>query len=503
MALEQMAGKAANEIDERYGSANFVKRSARKIFPDHWSFMLGEIALYSFIILLLTGVFLSLWFKPSHGEVIYNGSYIPLRGLEMSEAYASTLEISFDVRGGLIIRQIHHWAALIFVAAMVVHMCRVFFTGAFRKPRETNWIIGVTLLTLSFIEGLAGYSLPDDLLSGTGLRITEGVLLSLPVVGTYLSYFLFGGQFPGDDIIPRLYTAHVLLIPGVFLADGHRPGVAVLRRGGRAGRPAAGVHRQRPRLALHGQGDLRPAGEGGHLPLVEPQLPAGPLQHRLDADAAARVVEAAEVTPGQDRLVAGQAAGRQVPDREGVVAVSVSGEEAAAGDPRPQEREERPGAAAGQAWIGPAEDLLGADAVDRDEDDGARRLDRRTGRRRRERRRARRPVGPGEQQAGRRDPRQVRTARPPHGRLRSSAAHRLWASSRNRTETTSFPSAPRPRGSGAPASSVGGDQSIRSGTAWSSRAAEANGSTRPRSTSRRKSSVRPGLAAPPAGRAPG
>ncbi len=218
MAMEKVAATAANEIDERFGSANFVKRSARKIFPDHWSFMLGEIALYSFIILLLTGTFLTLWFKPSHGEVIYNGSYIPLRGLEMSEAYASTLEISFDVRGGLIIRQIHHWAALIFVAAMIVHMCRVFFTGAFRKPRETNWLIGVTLLILSFIEGLAGYSLPDDLLSGTGLRITEGVLLSLPVVGTYLTFFLFGGEFPGEDIIPRLYTAHVLLIPGVFLA---------------------------------------------------------------------------------------------------------------------------------------------------------------------------------------------------------------------------------------------------------------------------------------------
>ena len=136
----------------------------------------------------------------------------------MSEAYASTLEISFDVRGGLLMRQIHHWAALIFVAAMIVHMCRVFFTGAFRKPREINWIIGVILLILSFIEGFAGYSLPDDLLSGTGLRITEGILLSLPVVGTYLSFFLFGGEFPGEDIIPRLYTVHVLLIPGIFLA---------------------------------------------------------------------------------------------------------------------------------------------------------------------------------------------------------------------------------------------------------------------------------------------
>jgi ubiquinol-cytochrome c reductase cytochrome b subunit len=216
--LEHHAGNAANEIDERFGAANFVRRSTRKVFPDHWSFLLGEIALYSFIVLLLTGTFLTLWFEPTHAETIYEGSYAPLHGVEMSRAYASTLEISFDVRGGLIIRQIHHWAALIFVAAMIVHMCRVFFTGAFRKPRETNWLIGSILLMLSFIEGLTGYSLPDDLLSGTGLRITEGVLLSLPVVGTYLSFFLFGGEFPGEDVIPRLFTVHILLLPGIFLA---------------------------------------------------------------------------------------------------------------------------------------------------------------------------------------------------------------------------------------------------------------------------------------------
>jgi ubiquinol-cytochrome c reductase cytochrome b subunit len=216
--LEKAAGNIANEIDERFGSAKFVRRSARKVFPDHWSFMLGEIALYSFIILLLTGTFLSLWFKPSQGQVIYEGSYVPLHGLQMSEAYSSTLHISFDVRGGLIMRQIHHWAALIFVAAMIVHSARVFFTGAFRKPRETNWLIGVALISLSIIEGLLGYSLPDDLLSGTGFRIAEGVLLGIPVVGTYLSFFLFGGEFPGEDLIPRIYTMHVLLVPGIFLA---------------------------------------------------------------------------------------------------------------------------------------------------------------------------------------------------------------------------------------------------------------------------------------------
>jgi ubiquinol-cytochrome c reductase cytochrome b subunit len=136
----------------------------------------------------------------------------------MSEAYASTLEISFDVRGGLLMRQIHHWAAQLFIAAMFVHLLRVFFTGAFRKPRELNWVIGSLLLLLGILEGFTGYSLPDDLLSGTGLRIADGIMKSSPVVGTYLSFFLFGGEFPGDVIIPRLYAVHILLLPGLLLA---------------------------------------------------------------------------------------------------------------------------------------------------------------------------------------------------------------------------------------------------------------------------------------------
>jgi len=205
-------------LDDRLGAAAPVRRFLRKIFPDHWSLLLGEIALYSFIILVLTGTFLTLFFKPSMAEVTYHGSYRLLDGVRMSEAYASTLDISFDVRGGLLMRQIHHWAALLFMAAIMVHMLRIFFTGAYRKPRELNWLIGIVLFTLGMLEGLFGYSLPDDLLSGTGLRITHGVLQSIPVVGTYLAYFLFGGPFPGDDIIPRLYVIHVLLIPGLLLA---------------------------------------------------------------------------------------------------------------------------------------------------------------------------------------------------------------------------------------------------------------------------------------------
>ncbi|MPZ96319.1 MAG: ubiquinol-cytochrome c reductase cytochrome b subunit [Propionibacteriales bacterium] len=206
-------------LDDRTGLANLAnKKFLRKVFPDHWSFMLGEIALWSFVILLLTGVFLTFWFKPSMAEVEYHGSYELLRGLHMSDAYSSTLDISFDVRAGLLMRQVHHWAAILFIAAMMVHMLRILFTGAFRKPREINYVIGSLLLMLGILEGFAGYSLPDDLLSGTGLRIAEGLIRSVPVVGTYTSFFAFGGEFPGDDMIPRLYMLHILLIPGLLIA---------------------------------------------------------------------------------------------------------------------------------------------------------------------------------------------------------------------------------------------------------------------------------------------
>jgi ubiquinol-cytochrome c reductase cytochrome b subunit len=205
-------------LDDRLHGARGVRVLLRKVFPDHWTFLLGEIALYSFIILLLTGTFLTLFFQPSMSTIVYHGSYHDLDGVTMSRAYASTLNISFDVRGGLLMRQIHHWAADLFMAAIMAHMIRIFFTGAYRKPREVNWLIGIILFTLGLVEGLFGYSLPDDLLSGAGLRILEGVLQSIPIVGTYLAFFLFGGPFPGNVIVPRMYILHVLLIPGLILA---------------------------------------------------------------------------------------------------------------------------------------------------------------------------------------------------------------------------------------------------------------------------------------------
>nr|WP_078987726.1 cytochrome b N-terminal domain-containing protein [Streptomyces sp. XY332] len=216
--MRRSARRTVFGLDARLPLLDVAKGGVRKAFPDHWAFLLGEIALYSLVVLLLTGTYLTFFFDPSMREVTYQGSYVPLNGLPVSSAYASTLRISFDVRGGLLIRQMHHWAALVFVAAIGVHLLRVFFTGAFRRPREVNWVVGVTMLLLTLVEGFAGYSLPDDLLSGTGLRTAQGIMLSLPVVGTYLSLFVFGGEFPAEDIVSRLYPVHILLVPGLLVA---------------------------------------------------------------------------------------------------------------------------------------------------------------------------------------------------------------------------------------------------------------------------------------------
>ena len=210
-------GATANYLDERTSLSGFVKELGRKIFPDHWSFMLGEIALWSFVVVFLSGTFLTFFFDASMVPTHYDGAYAPMVGIEMSAALESTLHISFDLRGGLLVRQIHHWAALVFVAGIGIHMLRVFFTGSFRKPRELNWVIGFVLFVLAMAEGFTGYSLPDDLLSGNGLRIIDGMIKGLPLIGTWTSFLLFGGEFPGTDIVGRLYMLHIMLLPALVI----------------------------------------------------------------------------------------------------------------------------------------------------------------------------------------------------------------------------------------------------------------------------------------------
>ena len=186
----------------------------RYVFPDHWSFLIGEIALYAFLVLVGTGIFLTLYYVPGDSQVIYHGSYALLRGEQMSEAYRSVLDITFNVPAGLLLRQVHHWAADVFVAAIVLHLVRIFFTGAYRKPRDFNYYIGLVMLMLAILEGFAGYSLVDDLLSGMGLAIANGVALSIPLIGGQLSSLVWGGQFPGSaSFLARLEIIHVLLIP--------------------------------------------------------------------------------------------------------------------------------------------------------------------------------------------------------------------------------------------------------------------------------------------------
>jgi ubiquinol-cytochrome c reductase cytochrome b subunit len=211
--------RIARALDVRTGSGSLARRAFRYVFPDHWSFMFGEIALYSFVVLVATGVYLTLFFDASSATTTYDGSYAPLKGQEVSQAFNSAVHLSLDVKAGLLIRQTHHWAALVFVAAIVVHLMRIFFTGAFRRPRDLNWMIGLTLALLALVEGFAGYSLPDDLLSGMGLAIGYSVLMAVPFIGGWLAFLLWGGEFPGtDEFISRLYAAHIFILPIAIFA---------------------------------------------------------------------------------------------------------------------------------------------------------------------------------------------------------------------------------------------------------------------------------------------
>ena len=161
-----------------------MRKGMRYVFPDHWSFLLGEVALYAFIVLVATGIYLALFFDPSTAKTVYHGAYAPLDGAaDERRLQVGGRHLVLAYKAGLLIRQTHHWAADVFIAAIVLHLMRVFFTGAFRKPRELTWFLGLMLLFTALLEGYLGYSLVDDLLSGMGLAIGYGVALSIPLIG--------------------------------------------------------------------------------------------------------------------------------------------------------------------------------------------------------------------------------------------------------------------------------------------------------------------------------
>jgi ubiquinol-cytochrome c reductase cytochrome b subunit len=213
-----MVRRVVAYFDDRLGSSAFLRAAFDKVFPDHWAFMLGEICVYAFIALLATGTFLAFFFNDSNAPTVYHGPYASLDGRWVPASYASVLDLSFSTHLGLLVRQMHHWAALVFIGSIVFHMMRIFFTGAFRKPRDLNWVVGLTLLLLGMAEGFTGYSLPGDLLSGAGLRIAYSVAQSIPLVGSWLAFSYFGGKFPADPTTQRLFITHVWIVPLILIA---------------------------------------------------------------------------------------------------------------------------------------------------------------------------------------------------------------------------------------------------------------------------------------------
>lgn len=225
----RMADRLAQTTIGRRGAAAMQELRHRAV-PLHWSNLFGVVALACLGVITVTGAALMFHYTPSSATVVYEGAYPTLHGAEVSKAFASTMHVSFEVPGGLALRQAHHWAALLLPAALLAQLLVTFFTGAFRRPRRAGWVLLFLLLIAALAGGWSGYALPDDMLSGTGLRIVEGITLGIPVVGTWLKDLLFGGSFPGE-IIARLYPLHLVVVPAmiallivrVALLARHRP----------------------------------------------------------------------------------------------------------------------------------------------------------------------------------------------------------------------------------------------------------------------------------------
>ena len=215
--MTPLFGRLFDLLDARLGVRNDIRATANKVFPSNWSFLLGEVAVFALVILVLTGIFLTFFYRPNVEPVVYNGSNPVFVGRELPAAFESIVRLSSDVNAGLLFRRLHRGASHLFIASIVLHMLRILFTGAFRRPREINYFIGLALLTLAIGAGFTGYSLPYDSLAGTGIRIAYSELLSLPLIGDRVAFWIFGGAFPTGDIVPRFFVIHVMLLPAAII----------------------------------------------------------------------------------------------------------------------------------------------------------------------------------------------------------------------------------------------------------------------------------------------
>jgi ubiquinol-cytochrome c reductase cytochrome b subunit len=227
---DELARRVANTTLFGRRVADFTAAFRRRTVPNHWTNLFGVVTLACIVVVSITGVLLMFWYTPSSDLTTYTGRYVPLHGAEVSKAFASTMHISFEVSGGLVIRQAHHWAGLLLPASIIMQLLTTFFTGAFRRPRRAMWVLLFLIFIVALVGGWSGYALPDDMLSGTGLRIAQGIALGIPLIGTWLSFVLFGGEFPGQ-IIENLYPLHVAVVPVLLIVLVAVRGFQAWRRG--------------------------------------------------------------------------------------------------------------------------------------------------------------------------------------------------------------------------------------------------------------------------------
>lgn len=200
-------------LDERVAHRHVGEAASRKIFPSHWSFLLGEVALISFLVLVGTGIFLTMFYVPSAEQTVYEGSSAVHQGRELPEAYESVVRLTHDVNAGLLVRRVHRAASHLFIFATLAHFARIVLTGAFQRPREPNYHIGLALLLLAVATGWVGHNLPLDTLAVTSYRIFYAMALSVPWVGDPVALWIFGGEFPTTQMISRFFSVHVLWLP--------------------------------------------------------------------------------------------------------------------------------------------------------------------------------------------------------------------------------------------------------------------------------------------------